>query len=112
MKLWLQIVAGLASILSLIGLAFAGWFVIQTAIAEEAQVAEQEIELVRQEAQYNRVEDGIWRLEHQLAVIEERREQGNSYPTDERREKQLLRTYDILLTQQETLLEKYEVLSK
>jgi len=104
-------VAGLVSILTLIGLAFAAWFTVQDSIAEEAKETANEVELVRQEAQYNRIEDGIWRVEHKLAVIEERKEQNTSYTTDERREKQLLRTYDILITKQDALLKKYEVLA-
>lgn len=112
MKNFLLTVKALSAVFVLIGSAYLALLFVQNSIAEEAKGSEQAIEIVRQEANYGSNEDAIWRTQHQLEQIEERREDGSSYSWDERREKQLVRTMDILLQKQDAMLDKYEILSK
>jgi len=103
-----KVTAGIASVGTVIGLAFGAWFAITAAIAGEAETRQQAVQELQLQNKADDVDFEIWKVSNAMDDIERRQENGVVYTTDERRLKGLRRQLDILLSRQGQVLERIE----
>ena len=108
----MKVSVGVASVGTVIGLAFAAWFAVTEAIAGEAETRQMAVQQLKLQNQADDVDFEIWKVSNAMDDIERRQENGVVYTTDERRLKGLRRQLDILLSRQGQVLERIEEATK
>lgn len=100
--------AGVASVATVVGLAFGAWFAITGAIAEESKTRQMAVEQLQLQDQADDVDFEIYKVTKQMDEIEVRHANGVRYHGDEQRLQQLSRQLDILLRRQGSVLQRIE----
>ncbi len=103
-----KLVSGIIGIATVVGLAFAAWFTIVSAIAGEAEKLTDRIDGMELQAQAEDVDFAIYQVTHRMDVVEERIDNGRPYPSDLNQLHQLQRELDVLLRRQDTVLRRIE----
>ncbi len=104
----MKVSAGVASLGTIVGLAFGAWFVITDAIGEEAKTRQIQVDQLRLQDQADDVDFEIYKVTAQMDEIERRHSNNVRYHGDDQRLKQLHRQLDILLRRQQNMLERIE----
>lgn len=104
----MKVTAGVASLATIIGLAFAAWFVIKDAIGEESTTRKLQFEELELQKQADDVDFEVYKVTSQMDEIERRNANNLVYHGDERRLRSLQRQLDILLQRQSTVLDRIE----
>lgn len=104
----MKVSAGVASLGTIIGLAFATWFVITDAIGSEARQRARDFHAMELQRDADDVAFSIYQATHKLDEIEARVAHNRARKSDPENYKQLERELDILLRRQEQVLDALE----
>jgi hypothetical protein len=104
----MKVSAGVASLGTIVGLAFAAYFVITDAIGEESKTRQIQVEQLKLQDQADDVDFEIYKVAKQMDEIENRMANNVGYHGDSQRLKQLQRQLDILLRRQNSVLLRIE----
>ena len=103
-----KVSVGVASVGTIIGLAFTAWFHIQASIADEARQRQQALYAQELQRDADEVAFDIYKVTHQLDEIEARASNNRMRKGDEVLYKQKERELEILLKRQEQVLDALE----
>lgn len=104
----MKVSAGVASLGTIVGLAFVAWFAITDAIGSEARQRSVERHAMELQRDADEVSFAIYQVTHKLEEIEARVAHERARKSDPQRYKQLERDLDILLRRQSQVLDALE----
>lgn len=104
----MKVSAGIASLGTIVGLAFVAWFAITDAIGSEARQRSVEMHAMQLQRDADEVAFAIYQVTHKLDELEARDHNKRSRKSDPVIQKQLERDLDILLRRQEQVLDALE----
>lgn len=104
----MKVSAGVASLGTIVGLAFVAWFAITDAIGSEARQRSVEMHAMQLQRDADEVAFSIYQTTHKLDEIEARIAHRRARKSDPENYKQLERELDILLRRQEQVLDALE----
>jgi hypothetical protein len=107
-----KVAAGIASVGTVIGLAFAAWFAITGAIAGEAETRQQAVQGIQVQRAQDDVAFEVYKVQQQLDEITIREKEQEGYSSDAVRKELLIRQLDILIRRQAQVIRNLESTTK
>jgi hypothetical protein len=102
------VAGGVASLATIVGLAFGAWFAITDTIAGEARTRQVEMHAMELQREADEVAFSIYQVTHKLDEIEARADHKRERKSDPLLYRQYERDLDILLRRQDQVLEALE----